>query len=346
MMMVSKPRVYPALTGACLILTLLALFLRPVSALEETSEEISWRNEYGPALEEARAKNQLLWIQFTAPWCPNCARMEQDSFPHPAIRAHAQRSFVPVKLRSDLNEGLALSFDLTGLPATVIVAPSREVYAVHQGYLGPDELALLLDQALTRRKPREERIARKEQAEQSVLKPREGQPAKPKNEPQLALSGYCVVSLVSQKRLVPGQAAYSIVHQGRLYRFASRITFDLFRRNPDRYVPSNGGNCPVAQFERKAEEPGDPRFGALFQGRLFLCATEADRKKFLEDPERYAAVDVVDQGFCPHCLAEKGLYVRGDPRVELQREGRRYWFPDASHRDAFLAARAATSPRR
>ena len=73
-----------------------------------------------------------------APWCPNCTRMEQDSFSHPAIRGHARQSFVPVKLRADANEELALHFELSGLPATVIVAPSREVLAVRQGYLGPE----------------------------------------------------------------------------------------------------------------------------------------------------------------------------------------------------------------
>ncbi len=46
------------------------------------------------AMEDARAANRLLWIQFTGPWCPNCTRMERDSFPHPAIVEHSQRSYV------------------------------------------------------------------------------------------------------------------------------------------------------------------------------------------------------------------------------------------------------------
>ena len=49
--------------------------------------------------------------------------------------------------------------------------------------------------------------------------------------------------------------------------------------------------------------------------------------------------DVAEQGFCLHCIRDSGLLVRGDPRHEITREGRRYWFPDLSHRDAFLAAR-------
>ncbi len=124
-------------TGVSIVLLFLGCALGSTRASEGDSEGISWRTDYARALEEARTRNQLLWIQFTGPWCPNCTRMEQDSFAHPAIREHARRSFVPVKLRSDVNEQLALSFELSGLPATVIVAPSRQVILVRQGYLGP-----------------------------------------------------------------------------------------------------------------------------------------------------------------------------------------------------------------
>src|SRR5271166_6142140 len=107
-------------------LGLLGFAQHPIWARDGDPEGIPWRTDYSRALEEAQARNQLLWIQFTAPWCPNCTRMEQDSFAHPTIREHARRSFVPVKLRSDVNEELALSFELSGLPATVIVAGSPE----------------------------------------------------------------------------------------------------------------------------------------------------------------------------------------------------------------------------
>jgi YHS domain-containing protein len=83
---------------------------------------------------------------------------------------------------------------------------------------------------------------------------------------------------------------------------------------------------------------GNPRWGVLYQGHLFLCASEEARRQFFKDPERYAMVDVAEQGFCAHCLGATGLLVRGDPKFEVSRDGRRFWFPDASHREAFLAA--------
>jgi YHS domain-containing protein len=346
----------PARTGTALVLISIASILATVRGSEPDPdpEAISWRTDYARALDEARTRNQLLWIQFTGPWCPNCSRMEQDSFPHPTIREHARRSFVPVKLRSDVNEELALGFELSGLPATVIVAPSREVVAIHQGYLGPEELGKLLRDTQARQEARLQEARRlastgSEKTERAgSAKPDDAAPPrnKTKTEDQVALSGYCPVSLVSDKRLVQGQAEYAVTHEGRLYRFANMLTFNLFRRDPERYVPVNNGNCPVSQIERGTQQPGDPSHGVLYQGRLFLCSNEADRKRFLEEPARYAVVDVAERGFCPHCLAKDGVLVRGDPRYDLSQGGRRYWFPDPSHREAFLSASTASATRR
>src|SRR5580700_4988966 len=78
-----------------------SMMAHPVRATEPTP--ISWREDYGGALEEAKATNRLVWIQFTGPWCPNCMRMERDSFPDADVIDHAQRSFIPLKLRSDVH---------------------------------------------------------------------------------------------------------------------------------------------------------------------------------------------------------------------------------------------------
>src|SRR5271166_2973794 len=99
-----------------LVVAALSLGLAFQPARGDEPNPIAWHDDYVRALEHARTANRLLWVQFTGPWCPNCIRMERDSFPHPAITEHAQRSFVPLKLRSDSNEGLAAAFNLTAIP--------------------------------------------------------------------------------------------------------------------------------------------------------------------------------------------------------------------------------------
>jgi YHS domain-containing protein len=313
-------------------------FTRPVASPAAGSEpdSIAWRNDYSSALEEARVANQLLWIQFTGPWCPNCTRMERDAFVQPEIIQHAEQSFVPLKLRSDVHEQLALDFNLSGLPATIIVAPNRDVVAIHQGYLSPAELEDFLRDCLAQRGGKSPETSLAEGTSVTTADASKSHLDKG-TEPELALAGYCAVSLICDRKLVPGQASCSVVHEGRLYRFANLAMSNRFRGDPGRFVPVNNGACPVTQVERGIAKPGNPRWGVLYEGRLVLCATEEDRQRFFKNPEMYAMVDVALHGFCVHCRRERGLLVRGDPRHEVAREGRRYWFPDPAHRDAFLA---------
>jgi YHS domain-containing protein/thioredoxin-related protein len=334
---------FPHPTRACRIVpgvSLLIVLLGSMSASAAPEDDaIPWREDYFAALEEAKANNRLLWVQFTGPWCPHCTRMEQDSFPHPAIVGHAKSSFVPVKLRSDVHEQLALSFNLSGLPATIIVAPNREIIATHQGYLGPDDFDAFLRQSLDQHQAKN-KIAASATAGQSgrPTKPVGGRETQPKDAARPALEGYCPVSLVADRKLARGRADHAVTHRGRVYHLASAAMLERFQQEPDRYVPANEGSCPVAKVEHGRIDHGDPRWGVIYQNHLFLCATEENRRLFLRDPERYALADVAEQGFCLHCLRDSGALVRGDPREEVTIDGRRYWFPDSSHRDAFLEA--------
>jgi hypothetical protein len=316
------------------------------AAAEPTDDAIAWRDDYGSALAEATGSGRLLWIQFSGPWCPNCVRMEHDSFTQPTIRERAREGFVPVKLQSDSNMDLAVGFGLSGIPASVIVDSSRRVLEIHQGYLGPEDLDGFLRQAIVLRQPKPAAgppLLASRPADPTELV---GPPRPTERETDMALSGYCPVSLVADKRLIPGRPEYAVTHQGRIFQFADLVTLNRFRRDPERFVPANDGNCPVKQLDESQPTPGDPRFGVLFQGRLYLCASRADRLRFLNEPARYAAVGAAERGFCPHCIAENGQYVRGDPRYTFTREGRSYWFPDATHRDAFVALSGTESTRR
>jgi YHS domain-containing protein len=302
----------------------------------EQPDPIRWRAEYGSALEEAKTANRLLWIQFTGPWCPNCTRMERDSFPAPPIVQHAQETFIPVKLRSDVYEQLALSFNLSAIPASIVVAPSREVVAIQQGYLGPAELDAFLKDACARSNFARARAETDDPKHAPADQHRLGEPTH-KTELPLGLMGYCPVSLVRDRKLVLGQAGFTVERDGRIYRFVERALAEEFRKTPDRFIPRNDGACPVSDVDLGTKLPGNPKWGVIYQDRLFLCASALARQHFVKSPERYAAVDVAEQGFCPHCIRASGLLVRGDPRHELAYEGRRYWFPDPSHRDAFVA---------
>ena len=119
-------------------------------------EAIPWRTDFHRAELEARAQNRLLWVQFTGSWCPNCVRLERESFVDPQVVGHARNFFVPVKIQSEQHEDLVERFGLSGIPATILVKPSGEVVARHEGYVDAATFGNFLERALIRtgRSPR------------------------------------------------------------------------------------------------------------------------------------------------------------------------------------------------
>jgi YHS domain-containing protein len=299
---------------------------------------IPWRGDLGTARAEAASLGRLVWVQFAGPWCHNCHRMDRETFTNPAVLGDAVSHFIPVRLRSDHHEDLALSYGLSALPATVILRPTGEVVSTAQGYRDPGSFTGFLRHAMER----EGRALARTATRTEVTGPK-----RPESSPAtLALAGCCPVSLVDQHRLVAGQPAVMLEHDGRVYRFAHAEARKLFRAQPERYVPVNVGRCPVAQVDRGESRAGSPKWGVLYEGHLYLCGDEAGRRRFLQRPERYAHVDVADRGFCPHCWASERLLVRGRADYSLTRGGRRFLFPDPGHLEAFRSSPSQETARR
>lgn len=299
----------PSIRAVAGVLVSIGLSWLPcVRAEAADAPRIAWRDNLGAAQKEARALNRPLWIQFTGPWCQFCEMMEREAFVHPPVVEHARESFVPVKLQSDVHEDLAHRLGVTGLPSSIIVTPSGVSIARHEGYIDSNSFLAFLNSSLARSgmsAPRRPAAPGSRPAVASAAKPT------PRREPEVALAGYCPVSLIKGQKLVPGQDSVTLEHAGRLYRFADRNGLEVFRKQPERFTPVNREGCPVAQVDLGEFRRGDPRFGILYGGHLYLCGDEAGRSAFLKNPERYARVNVVERGFCPHCWGSEALIVRG-----------------------------------
>src|SRR5262249_45946558 len=151
----------------------------------------------------------------------------------------------------------------------------------------------------------------------------------PPVEPEIALAGYCPVSLVQEHKLVPGQTAVTLEHDGRTYQFANAWVRSLFRKFPERFTPVNSGRCPIAQVDRGEWVAGDPRWGVLYRRHLYLCAGRADRSLFVQNPDRYVRVDLADRPLCPHCWSPQGLGPsQSPPRPPVAWSGQRSLFPE------------------
>ena len=278
---------------------------------------ISWRTDFERARAEAKALGRPLWLQFTGPWCGYCRKLERESFARADVVALARGRFVPVEVRPDVDEELSSRFNITGIPATVLLTPEGRVIARQEGYTDPATFLALLHQAA----PTLVRASAEAQIGEG-----------------LALAGNCPVRLIQTGTLEPGRPGVATVHEGRRYRFADPAARAAFLRDPARYVPVEGGRCVVALADQGRQVPGDPARGVSYRGRLYLCADEPARARFAADPERYANPDVAHRGDCPHCLATTGDRVQGLPRYSASHAGRRYFFPAPDHLEAFRTA--------
>lgn len=273
---------------------------------------LPWRSHFEQALAEARDAGRPLWLQFTGSWCGFCHKMEAETFPDPQVAALGRDAYIPLKVDAEDRPDLMARFGIGGLPATVLFDPSGQVLARHEGFAEPTRFLSLLQAHLGA----------------SVAS----------HTAEIALAGCDPVSLVEGEGLVPGHPALRVRHDGLEFRFAAVRDRDEFLAAPERFVPVLRGHCPVRLQERRERVEGDPRCGVYYQGRLYLCADEHARRQFADDPDRYADVDLADDGHCPHCRSVAGRLVPGNPRFSTIHEGRRYLFPDPAHRAAFRSA--------
>ncbi len=83
-----------------------------------------------------------------------------------------------------------------------------------------------------------------------------------------AVGGYDVVSFYSGKPL-KGKADFAQIYKDAEWRFSSRANLDLFRTNPEAFVPQYGGYCAWAAARGKLAK-GSPENWHVRDGKLYL----------------------------------------------------------------------------
>ena len=85
----------------------------------------------------------------------------------------------------------------------------------------------------------------------------------------VAISGYDPVAYFTDKKPVKGNPAIALEHESAKYFFASEEHRELFKREPDKYLPQYGGYCAWAVFHGSTAKT-DPTAWTIHDGKLFL----------------------------------------------------------------------------
>tara|TARA_R110002049_G_scaffold283610_1_gene463720 strand:+ start:91 stop:576 length:486 start_codon:yes stop_codon:yes gene_type:complete len=101
----------------------------------------------------------------------------------------------------------------------------------------------------------------------------------------LGVHGVDTVVLSTMSAVAPGEASHAVVHDGVTYYFASELTAERFKSDPDRYLPQYGGFCAYAVALGKKLD-GDPRYADVVDGKLYLFVNAAIFQRYLADKEK------------------------------------------------------------
>jgi YHS domain-containing protein/thiol-disulfide isomerase/thioredoxin len=279
---------------------------------------VIWQANYDLALAEANLTGRPLLVHVTASWCAACKRLERSTLSDPSTIDLVNRSFVAVRVDADASPKLAKRLGAKRLPVGLVISPAGDILGRIEGYRPTaeytSELRQVLDHhrmALARRSTQPPATAsRSPQVRLSVahqptshsegtvrlLGHTEIEPASHGTvllglqlDPCLSLDGYCPVSLLEEKLLASGRPEYSAEHEGKTYWFSSPENQEKFCANPQRYLPVLQGFCVASYIHSGEKVSGDPRYGAVYRGRLYLFAGAEERRQFQEQPKPYAA---------------------------------------------------------
>ena len=317
----------------------LAFSLSAVNAVRADLDKDSvWGKDFAAAEEEAKQLNRPLVVHFWATWCGPCNQMEREVLATQPVLKTLDGGYVAVKVNYDKNPKVVKRFNITSIPADLIIAPDGKILASTVGYDGSvrqkylselnriDKQYAKAGTRLPRKAPGEtkpQEIAIADNNQKPVAKPVTDklvpQPTEPKkvgvpenpvvaqsddpansddleitrptiesSDVQIAMEGYCPVTLRNTRTWKPGNKEISLEHQGQTYYFLTDAELKEFKGNPARFAPRLLGCDPVVLTDSDLAVRGNTKFGAYYDGALFLFESSESRAKFKKTPIRYA----------------------------------------------------------
>lgn len=110
---------------------------------------------------------------------------------------------------------------------------------------------------------------------------------------EIAMDGFCPVSLFKTRAWTQGKEQFAYDYEGQTYWLSGSDQLAAFKADPTRYAPRLLGCDPVLLTETNEAVPGSTKFGAVFDGSLYLFKDSVSRKKFREDPAQFTKTQQV-----------------------------------------------------
>jgi YHS domain-containing protein len=249
-----------------------------------------WRHDFEQAQAEAKRLKRPLVVHFSADWCGPCRRMERDVFRTPEFLRQLDGRFVAVKVDADQRPDLVEQFGVRGLPTDLFIDPDGRVLAQSTGYVGRGDYLSQMARIDARFDAASRtHIARSQAGAPPATLPSRREPlVQNSSSPRvIGLEGYSPISLWNWREWRKGSPEFAAAYRGVTFHMTTAEERRQFAADPEQYVPKLLGCDPVLIAETERAISGSTKFGAYYNGELYLFASAENRDRFKQAPHRF-----------------------------------------------------------
>lgn len=101
---------------------------------------IQWGTDLNHAMQEAKASNKSIFVDFYADWCAYCKEMDEVTYADPQVKDKLSQNYVLLKVDVDENPSISSKYQAYSLPTMIIVDSNGSEIKRIIGYQGPEQL--------------------------------------------------------------------------------------------------------------------------------------------------------------------------------------------------------------
>jgi thioredoxin-related protein len=115
--------------------------------IEASAAEVRWASAFPTAMEQARAEQKYVMVDFFTSWCTWCKVLDQKTYRDGRVTALTDR-MVSVKVNAEIEKDVASKYSVRGYPTIVFLNPDGSLRQRVTGYQPPEVFSPVLEEVL------------------------------------------------------------------------------------------------------------------------------------------------------------------------------------------------------